>query len=185
MDSKADQWAVNLANKNYVKGVKVVASNRIPAPPGFKMTGERDGSTKAKKVINVQDKDQEIGALQLQKAWQIALAPAKSIPMNIFMSYMSGTSLQIIPIMTALMLLSGPVKSIFGVKKAFKPILGNIETEGQIMGAMGMYIIFQLALMYIGLHKLNSMGLIPNTKSDWLSWEKHVDYNNGIRSFAF
>lgn len=185
MDSKADQWAVNLTDKKYVKNIKMVASSRIPAPPGFYSVDERDTSTKTKKGVDANVKGKEIGALQLQKAWQIAFQPAKSIPINVFMSYMSGTSLQIIPIMTALMLLSGPIKSIFSVKKAFKPVLGNIETEGRIMGAMAVYIICQLALMYIGLRKLNSMGLIPNTKSDWLSWEKHVDYNNGMRSFAF
>lgn len=185
MDSKADQWAHNLVNKNYVKEIKVETSNKIPAPPGFKAVGERETSTKAKKVNSAANKEKQIGDLQIQKAWQIAFQPAKSIPMNIVMSYMSGSSLQIIPIMTALMLLSGPVKSILGVKKAFKPVLGNVETEGQIMGAMFVYILCQLGLMYIGLRKLNSMGLIPNTKSDWLSWEKYVDYNGGIRSFAF
>lgn len=185
MDSKPEQWAINLVDPVYAKTIPVVSPSKLPSPPGFRAAGNRDISTNAKKRGEPKAKGKEIGALQLQKAWQIALQPAKSIPMNFFMSYMSGTSLQIIPIMTALMLLSGPIKSILSVKKAFKPVLGNSDTQGQIMGAMVMYVIFQFALMFIGLQKLNSMGLIPNTQSDWLSWEKHTDYNKGISSFTF
>lgn len=184
MDANPDQWAVNLADPNYIKGITVASASRVPNPPGYKVKGERNSTSKPNKRGDAKEKVKNIETLQVQKAWQIALQPAKSIPMNVFMSYMSGTSLQIIPIMTALMLLSGPIKSIFGVRKAFKPVLGNSATESQIMGAMVMYVIFQMGLMYIGLRKLNSMGLLPNTKSDWLSWEPRVDYNKGIRSYT-
>lgn len=182
MEPNLDEWAVNLVDPKYIKGLTVAPTNRMPDPPGFKAKGERESTWKPKSQSD-SGKRKDIEALQVQKAWQIALQPAKAIPMNLIMSYMSGTSLQIIPIMTALMLLSGPIKSIFGVRKAFKPVLGNSATESQIATAMAMYIIFQMALMFIGLRKLNSMGLIPNTRSDWLSWEKRVDYNEGIRSF--
>lgn len=184
MEPNPDDWAVNLVDPQYIKSLAVVSAGKIPEPPGFKAHGERDSKSKSKKQSDVQENEKDIGALQLQKAWQIAMQPAKSIPMNFIMSYMSGTSLQIIPIMTALMLLSGPIKAIFGVRRTFKPVLGNSATENQIMSAMALYIIFQLALMYIGVRKLNSMGLIPNTRSDWLSWEKRVDYNKDIRSFV-
>ncbi|QLL33061.1 hypothetical protein HG536_0D05820 [Torulaspora globosa] len=183
MEPNPEEWAVNLVDPRYIKGLAVAPANRIPDPPGFKVKGERESTWKPKGQSDSGGKRKDIEALQLQKAWQIALQPAKAIPMNLFMSYMSGTSLQIIPIMTALMLLSGPIKAIFGVRKAFKPVLGNSATESQITAAMAMYIIFQMVLMFIGLRKLNSMGLIPNTRSDWLSWEKRADYNKGIRSF--
>lgn len=187
MDSEPYQWAVNLLDAKYAKSLSVVSSNSLPSPPGFKVVEgtARDATVGKKNHADSQAKAQEIGALQVQKAWQIALQPAKAIPMNFFMSYMSGTSLQIIPIMTALMLLSGPIKSIFGIKKTFKPVLGTAETQSKVSFAMLMFVVFQGALMYIGLRKLNSMGLIPNTRSDWLTWEKQVDYNTGIRSFTF
>ncbi|CAR31072.1 hypothetical protein ZYGR_0P03780 [Zygosaccharomyces rouxii] len=181
------QWATNLTDSKYAKNLTIVTSNSMPSPSGFssiESTG-RDSLEGRKNKFNSHVKSEDVVTLQMQKAWQIALAPAKSIPMNFFMSYMSGTSLQIIPIMTALMLLSGPIKSIFQVRANFRPVLGTSVTESQILVPMLVFIACQFALMYIGFQKLNSMGLIPNTTSDWLSWEKRIDYNNGIRSFSF
>lgn len=186
-DIKPYEWAANLTDPKYAKNLTIVTSNSMPTPAGFNIienNGE-DSLAARKNKFNSHVKSEDVVALQMQKAWQIALAPAKSIPMNFFMSYMSGTSLQIIPIMTALMLLSGPIKSIFQVRANFKPVLGNSVTESQIMVPMLIFIGCQFALMYIGFRKLNSMGLIPNTTSDWLSWEKSVDYNNGIKSYFF
>ncbi|CCD26883.1 chaperone EMC4 NDAI_0I03150 [Naumovozyma dairenensis CBS 421] len=177
-------WAVRLCTEAATSTIiddSVIKS--LPSPPGFKVIEKSQ-----KKETNTgtdEKRTTEINSLLASKAMQIAMAPAKSIPMNMIMSYMSGTSLQIIPIMAALMLLSGPIKAILGIRSAFKPVLGNKEIQSQVNSAMILYILFQGALMYIGLRKLNSMGLIPNTKSDWLSWEKHVDYNKNIKSFVF
>jgi ER membrane protein complex subunit 4 len=41
----------------------------------------------------------EMNTLKLKKAWEIALAPAKQIPMQGIMMYMSGNSLQIFSMM--------------------------------------------------------------------------------------
>lgn len=87
--------------------------------------------------------------------------------------------------MTALMLLSGPVKSIFTIRETFKPVLGNPKSQNQIYLMMILYVAFQGVLMFIGLKKLNDMGLIPNKTSDWMAWEKITDYNKGIRVFSF
>lgn len=185
MSTEPFQWAIDLTNPKYAKSVSVINSNSLPSPNGFKVIDGKDSLAAHKKNFNAHVKSEDIVTLQIQKAWQIALAPAKSIPMNFFMSYMSGTSLQIISIMTALMLLSGPIKAIFQVKSSFKPVLGPSVTVSKISAPIALYIVCQFALMYIGFQKLNSMGLLPNTRSDWLTWEKHVNYNNGIKSFAF
>ncbi|CCF60343.1 hypothetical protein KAFR_0J02790 [Kazachstania africana CBS 2517] len=175
-------WAINLVDPTYAKSMKIESSNTLPVPPGFE---EMDSNTtrvnKASKVLN----SRNIDKLQAQKAWQIATQPLKSIPMNFFMSYMSGSSLQIIPIMTALMLLSGPIKSMFSIREAFRPVLDNRETIGTVRSAMVVYIMAQGILMYIGIRKLNEMGLIPNSRSDWLAWERHANYNENLRSFTF
>ena len=179
MSVQMEEWVQNLCDPNFTKSLKPQTKNTL-CPPGYTATennGEKivDSSSHKRPAV-------DLDALQVQKAWQIALQPLKSLPMNFFMSYMSGTSLQIIPIMAALMLLSGPIKAIFSVKQAFKPVLGNPRTSSTITGAILLYIIGQCALMYIGIRKLNQMGLIPNTKSDWLAWEPHVDYNGGLKS---
>ncbi len=47
---------------------------------------------------------EETATLKLKKAWEIALAPAKQLPMQAIMGYMSGNSLQIFSIMMVFML---------------------------------------------------------------------------------
>ncbi|QLG74602.1 hypothetical protein HG535_0G04850 [Zygotorulaspora mrakii] len=185
MKPEAHQWALNLVDNKHISSMKIVSSKTLPLPEGFtplQKNAEPIGIHKQQ--VTPEEKSQQIGRLQLQKAWGIAFQPAKAVPMNIFMSYMSGTSLQIIPIMTALMLLSGPIKAIFGVRNVFRPVMGNPLIEGQIYMAMLVFVVCQGALMYIGIRKLNSMGLIPNTRSDWLAWETRIDYNKGLKSFT-
>ncbi|QHS73119.1 chaperone EMC4 [Saccharomyces paradoxus] len=182
------EWAKHLLDTKYIEKYNIQNSNTLSSPPGFEGNASKGNITKKQQDATSQTSSlaqkNQITILQAQKAWQIALQPAKSIPMNIFMSYMSGTSLQIIPIMTALMLLSGPIKAILSTRSAFKPVLGNKETQSQVQTAMFMYIAFQGVLMYIGYRKLNSMGLIPNAKGDWLSWERDVCYNKGLKWFS-
>ncbi|KOG99302.1 chaperone EMC4 [Saccharomyces eubayanus] len=182
------EWAERLLNTKYIEKYTVQNSNTLASPPGFENGASKGNISKKQRDATSQTttlaQKNQITTLQVQKAWQIAFQPAKSIPMNIFMSYMSGTSLQIIPIMTALMLLSGPIKAILSTRSAFKPVLGNKETQSQVQTAMLMFIAFQGVLMYIGYRKLNSMGLIPNAKSDWLPWEEIVDYNHGLKWFS-
>ncbi|CCE63339.1 hypothetical protein TPHA_0E02470 [Tetrapisispora phaffii CBS 4417] len=179
-NDKIHGWAVNLINDSYLKSIKDGTSRKLPSPPGFK--GAISKKDAAPSINNKDLKD-----FQIQRSWEIATQPARSIPMNMFMSYMSGTSLQIIPIMTALMLLSGPIKAIFSVKSNFKPLLGhkNGITENEIYCHMLVYILFQVALMLIGLHKLYSMGLFPTTKSDWVSWEKPIQMLDSLQIFMF
>lgn len=47
---------------------------------------------------------EETETLKLKKAWEVALGPAKQIPMQAIMGYMSGNSLQIFSIMMVFML---------------------------------------------------------------------------------
>ncbi|KAF4943920.1 hypothetical protein F66182_18700, partial [Fusarium sp. NRRL 66182] len=65
-------------------------------PPGFttKATGKQH---ETKSVVD--RKPIETDTLKLKKAWEVALAPSKQIPMNAIMMYMSGNSLQIFSIM--------------------------------------------------------------------------------------
>lgn len=85
--------------------------------------------------------------------------------------------------MTALMFVSNPVKSIANMRQTFKPVMGNAEAQPQVVVAMVMFVFFQIILMGIGIHKLNSMGLIPNTRSDWLLLEQPAVYKG--KSYAF
>lgn len=137
----------------------------------------------------------------MKKAWEIAIAPSKQIPMNAIMMYMSGNSLQIFSIMMVFMLFKGPIQGLFSTNAAF----AKYETEstrGRLIGVKAVYVLMQLVLLGLGIWKVNAMGLLPyvaffsawlcvfalgrlvlfylnkqtnilsrTTRSDWLAWE--------------
>lgn len=61
--------------------------------------------------------------LKVKKAWEVALAPIKALPMTAVMMYMSGNSLQIFTIMTVFMAFKNPLVGIAGTNQAFESTL--------------------------------------------------------------
>jgi hypothetical protein len=59
---------------------------------------------------------ESIAALKAKKAWDVAFGPAKNLPMNAFMLYMSGAGVQIFSMMVVGMLLTNPIKAALGVQ---------------------------------------------------------------------
>ena len=44
-------------------------------------------------------------------------------------------------------------------------------TSTQMLGIKAVYVLMQLLLLGLGIYKVNGMGLLPTTRSDWLAWE--------------
>lgn len=40
-----------------------------------------------------------------------------------------------------------------------------------MLGVKAVYILMNLTLLALGVWKVNAMGLLPTTRSDWLAWE--------------
>ncbi|WEW59084.1 hypothetical protein PRK78_004553 [Emydomyces testavorans] len=145
----------------------------IPDPPGYSPPSKP--SSKQQKPAQQSTtpstrKASETDALKLKKAWEVAFAPAKQLPMNAIMMYMSGNSLQIFSIMMVFMLFKGPIQGLLATNSAF----AKFETEGirtQLIGVKMVYVLMQLVLLGLGVWKVNAMGLLPTTRSDWLAWE--------------
>jgi hypothetical protein len=98
--------------------------------------------------------------LKLKKAWEVAFAPAKSIPMNAFMMYMSGNTLQIFSIMMVYMLFKNPVTALMQTNAQF----ARFETErnrGKFWLVKAVYVLMNLAALALGVWKVNGMGLLP------------------------
>ena len=113
---------------------------------------------------------EETDTLKIKKSWEIALAPAKALPMNAIMMYMSGNSLQIFSIMMVFMLFKNPLTGLMQTHEVFR----RYETEGNketMLAVKGCYVIMQLLALGLGVWKVNGMGLLPTTRSDWLAWE--------------
>lgn len=102
----------------------------------------------------------ETDALKLKKAWELALAPAKQLPMNAIMMYMSGNSLQIFSIMMVFMLFKGPITGIIGTNAAFAK-LESESIRGQMVAVKVVYVAMQCVLLALGIWKVNGMGLLP------------------------
>ncbi|CDR45364.1 CYFA0S18e00188g1_1 [Cyberlindnera fabianii] len=144
---------------------------RVESPQGFQDQTRGKNNT----TVTPAPQQKQIDALKVTKAWEIATGPAKQIPMNLFMSYMSGNSLQIIPITMTLMLFSNAFSAIIAVNTAFTG-LESEKTSNDLKLAKLTYLFFQLCVIGIGVWKLNNMGLIPNRTGDWLSWEEPTIY---------
>ncbi|RMJ21076.1 hypothetical protein PHISP_08055 [Aspergillus sp. HF37] len=145
----------------------------IPNPPGYtssKPGKQRTAQQPAAPPTPAPVPAAETDALKLKKAWEIAIAPAKQIPMNAIMMYMSGNSLQIFSIMMVFMLFKGPIQGLLGTNSVF----AKFDSEGthtRLIGVKIVYVLVQFGLLGLGVWKVNVMGLLPTTRSDWLAWE--------------
>jgi len=124
---------------------------------------QRTGST----ATDEEDDDAARVHLKLKKAWDIALAPAKTIPMNAFMLWMSGSGIQIFSILITGMLLMQPVRALVALPKAF---VGYETKRGSLLMPKLAFVCAQILVLAMGLYKLQSMGLLPTAASDWLAF---------------
>lgn len=76
------------------------------------------------------------------------------------MMYMSGNTLQIFSIMMVFMLFKGPIQGLFSVNAAFAKY-DTPTTRGRLLGVKAVYVLMQLALLALGIWKVNAMGLLP------------------------
>lgn len=135
--------------------------------------GADGGNTTSGKNHN-KIQNHELKEFKKKKMWELATSPAKSILMNIGMSYMSPNDIQVIPIMMLFMLFINTFKEMFTVNVKFQQLDANIESEIDSYDVNIMKLVYILSCfgnLLVGLWKLNSMGLIPNKSSDWLGWE--------------
>ncbi|PSR90636.1 hypothetical protein BD289DRAFT_210876 [Coniella lustricola] len=164
------RWVSDLASPPAHKS----KSGAIPDPPGFPSQSsgskKRDTSKETKIQPRKQATPEEMDTLKLKKAWEVALAPIKSLPMTAIMMYMTGNSLQIFSIMMVFMAFKNPIAGLLATNQAFE----RFETDtnkAKMLQVKLAYVAMQLVALAVGIWKVNSMGLLPTTRSDWLAWE--------------
>lgn len=154
----------------------------------------------------------ELHALKLQKAWDMALSPAKSVPLNAFMLWMSGNTIQVFSVMVTAMMFYNAVKAILDIDTAFSRFddvdttgtEGNKQEKRELRVSSGpisqivikvkkfasdplflhklAYFGLQLVLCGLGLYKMASMGLLPTASSDWLAFESYKPFIETVAS---
>lgn len=138
-------------------------SNAIPDPPGYTSRGsltKPSKDNKSKAAARKAPTTEEMDTLKLKKAWELAIAPAKQLPMNAIGMYMTGNSLQIFSIMMVFMLFKNPATAIFSINDVFT----RYETEGtksRLVAVKLVYIAMNLLMLGLGIWKVNGMGLLP------------------------
>lgn len=116
-------------------------------------------------------------SLIVKKSWDISLQPIKQIPMNLFLLYMTGNSVSIIPIMMVGMLLLRTIRALMSIKSKFAIIEGDQAVLQKLA-----YLAGNLASLALAIYKFHSMGLLPTYTSDWLDFlmnPKRMEYNSG------
>ncbi|CAG9937069.1 unnamed protein product [Clonostachys rosea f. rosea IK726] len=163
----APSWVAQLESPLQAKA----KPSSIPEPPGFSGgSGHKKGGKDAKDKLRKPPTDEEMDTLKLKKAWEVALAPIKALPMTAIMMYMSGNSLQIFSIMMVFMAFKNPLMGLVNTNQAFERFQ-NESISGQMIQVKLVYVACQLVALAVGVWKVNAMGLLPTTTSDWLMWE--------------
>lgn len=143
----------------------------LAAPPGYSTD---------KLALDVTAKDQD-GKLVVKKAWDVALAPLKQVPMNMFIMWMSGNSISIFPIMMVGMMFLRPIQALFSAGQAFKAIEGDQAPLQKLVWLLG-----HVACMILALYKCQVMGLLPTHSSDWLAFvqpQRQTEFSSGGYDF--
>jgi hypothetical protein len=99
--------------------------------------------------------------LKLKKAWEVALAPVKGLPMTAIMMYMSGNSLQIFSIMMVFMAFKNPLMGLMNTNQAFERFQASESLSSQLLQVKFVYVVCQLVALGVGIWKINQMGLLP------------------------
>lgn len=91
---------------------------------------------------------------------------------------MTGNSLQIFSIMMVFMLFKTPLMALLpaNIARTFAPFT-TPGTSARLLPVKLAYVAINLLVLALGVWKVNQMGLLPTTRSDWLAWETARETN--------
>lgn len=136
----------------------------------------------ADSALAQKEKKQQTAIVAKKQAMAMAMAtsPGKSILMNGFMMYMSGSSLNMWSLNVTGQSILTPIKSILGMTVAFK----KFEDEGgkvDMQMAKVVFMLLNFVWLGVGLYKMSKMRLLPTTSADWsgsIFWKEMVEVSS-------
>ncbi|KAL3104211.1 hypothetical protein niasHS_002238 [Heterodera schachtii] len=155
--------------------LRSAAADQSLNPPGY-----NPGLSTTQQSESANRAEQQQQHLLSKRAWDLALQPVKSLPMNMFMMYMAGNTISIFPIMVGfhdywskLTFGRGMVGAmtdfpISDVNAAFKPL--EQEHVGSLWIHKIVFALGNLCAIALAVYKCHTMGLLPNHASDWLDF---------------
>ena len=157
--SKRSKWAVNFTAPP--KGAQLKPKSKDSMDP----IGYSESRSNAAPTVKPTD-----AKLISKRSWNIALGPVKQVPMNLFIMYMSGSSISIFPIMIIGMMVFRPIKAMMAFKETFKVL--DQDANSSILQKI-VWIFGNLLGICVALWKCQSMGMLPTSPSDWLAFKEH------------
>ncbi|XP_017769831.1 PREDICTED: ER membrane protein complex subunit 4 [Nicrophorus vespilloides] len=151
--SRRMKWSLESSKSNRV----AISGGDLACPPAYSTSSSISNSEVTKKT--------DTSHLIKKKSWELALAPLKQVPMNLFIMYMAGNSISIFPIMMVGMLCMRPIQALFSINSTFKLVEDSSAAAQKLVYLLGNFINIGLAL-----YKCQSMGLLPTHSSDWLAF---------------
>ncbi|KAJ7826663.1 endoplasmic reticulum protein [Mycena leptocephala] len=150
----------------------------LPPPPGFSKStsSQRTAHSQSKPGSKTPARPPEAyNEIKEKRALDFATAPAKSLPMQAFMLYMSGGGVQIFSIGIVVMLLISPFKNLAGMNEAFAQFAPSTAKNPKAFTTLILqklvYVACNVLTLAVGLWKCRSMGLLPTGTGDWLAFE--------------
>ncbi|KAK4815785.1 hypothetical protein QYF61_007203 [Mycteria americana] len=104
--------------------------------------------------------------LSLQRCWDVALAPLKQIPMNLFIMYMAGNTISIFPAMMVCMMGWRPLQALMSLSATLKAL--ESSSRRALQGLV--FLVGNGLGLALALYKCQAMGLLPTRPSDWLAF---------------
>mmetsp|Transcript_9703 Transcript_9703/g.18217 ORF Transcript_9703/g.18217 Transcript_9703/m.18217 type:complete len:204 (-) Transcript_9703:207-818(-) len=174
------KWSVDLNIQKSDIGYST--TQKFPPPLGMKLvtayeTQYRSSSTtisssskSIKKASELSLKEKQRAATLIQRknsaAMGLATSPGKSVLMNAFMMYMSGSNLNMWSISVTSMSIISPIRAILGVNSQFSKFedpSGKVDLQMPKL----IFIVLNLLWLAVGLYKMSKMRLLPTTSADW------------------
>lgn len=103
---------------------------------------------------------EEMAILKMKKAWELAIAPAKSLPMSAIGMYMTGNTLQVFSIFMVYSLFKTPLQALLSINSTFARY-DNAESGAQMLGVKAVFVLCNLLALGLGIYKIDKMGLLP------------------------
>jgi len=162
----------------------------VPNPPlchhdQTKPSSKQDVTSSRVALTSKTQDELELRRLRQKKAWDLALAPAKQVPMQAFMMWMSGSGVQIFSVMMVYMLIKGAITASISVNQTFQPFESTVvpstaspsSTKPKSLVPQKLtFIACQSLLLLLGLWKVDGMGLLPTRMSDWIMHERRPSW---------
>ena len=145
-------------------GTKTRNTDQLSSPPGYSASNI---------ALHAEANRQSDPSLRAKRSWDLALGPIKQAPMNLFIMYMSGSTISIFPIMMVIMMAVRPAKTLFSVNAMFRAL--DAADGSSNIGQKFVFVLGNLVNVALAVYKCHSMGLLPTHTSDWLAFADPVE----------